>query len=137
MRSETKRASTSYFLEAIKALIIAVIITLVLILVEAVVIKFCNIPTNIIPILNQIIKGISILVGILIAMKLPHNGWVRGIIIGVLYIAISFVVFSLMQHKFNIGINILNDVAIGAVTGMISGIIAANVRGGRALAKSI
>ena len=128
MKSEAKKAGGHYVLEVVKAMIIAIIVSLVLILLAAFIIKIFNIATGAIPIINQVIKGISILVGCLIALRLPHNGWVRGIVVGLLYIAISFVIFSLLDGHFDWGLHILNDVALGSVTGMLSGIIAANLK---------
>lgn len=127
MNSEAKK-SGSYVFELIKALIISIIISLVLILLGALIIKLFNLNDNIIPVINQIIKSVSILVAVLIAFKQPNNGWVRGIVMGLLYTAVSFVIFSLFNNKFVFGLNILNDLAIGCVTGMISGIIAANFK---------
>lgn len=126
MKSDAKKSS-GYIIEVIKALIIGIILSLVLILVAAFIIKICNIPTGAIPIINQVIKGLSILVGCLLALKLPHNGWVRGIVVGLLYIVVSFIIFSLLDGKFEWGLNILNDIALGSITGMLSGIIAANI----------
>lgn len=127
MKSEAKK-SGSYVLEMIKALVIAIIISLIGVLLAALIIKLCNLPDKVIPIINQVIKGLSILIACLISFKLPHNGWVRGIVMGIFYIALSFVVFSLLDGKFNFGLSLLNDVALGAVTGLISGIIAVNIR---------
>ena len=121
MESETKKSSAIF--EVLKALIIAVILTLVLVLLAALVVKLFNIGDGVIPIINQVIKGVSILVSCLIAVK-HTNGWLKGIIVGILYIALSFVIFSLLDGKFSFGLNILNDVALGSITGLLSGILA-------------
>ena len=111
-------------LEVVKALIIAVILSLLLVLLAALAVKLFNIKTEVIPIINQVIKGVSILVGCLIAIKGKTNNWIKGIVIGILYIALSFVIFSLLDGEFKFGLSILNDVALGSVTGLISGILA-------------
>ncbi|MCI8412655.1 MAG: TIGR04086 family membrane protein [Clostridia bacterium] len=121
MESETKKSSAIF--EVLKALIIAVILSLVLVLLAALVVKLFNIGDGVIPIINQVIKGVSILVSCLIAVK-HTNGWLKGIIVGILYIALSFVIFSLLDGKFSFGLNILNDVALGSITGLLSGILA-------------
>ena len=122
MESEAKKSNVVF--EILKALIIAVILSLVLVLIAALIIKLFNISDGIIPIINQVIKGISILLGCLIAVKNKSNNWLKGIIIGILYIALSYVVFSLLDGEFKFGLNILNDVALGSITGMLSGILA-------------
>lgn len=119
-----KVKKSSSVLEIVKALIIAVILSLVLVLLAALIIKLFNLNSNVIPIINQIIKGISILLGCVIALKSRHGCWVRGIIVGIFYIALAYVIFSLLDGKFAFGIGLLNDVVLGSVSGMISGILA-------------
>lgn len=122
MENVAKKGSSVF--EVIKALIIAVILSLVLVLVAALVIKLFNLKDGLIPVLNQVIKGISILLGCLIAVKGKSNNWLKGLIIGILYIALAFVIFSLLDGEFSFGLHILNDIALGAVTGTVSGILA-------------
>ena len=118
----------NYVFEIIRALIAALIITLAAVLVAALAIKFFNVPTSAITIINAAIKGVSVFVSALIFLRLPNSGYLRGIILGVLYIALSYVVFSLFNGEFKFGINILNDFAFGAVAGLIGGIVAGNIR---------
>lgn len=122
------KQNKSAVLEVVKTVIVAVIISLVAILLMAFLIKLFNISTAAIPIINQVIKGVSILAACLICIRTPSNGWIKGIVSGLLYIALAFVIFSLLNGQFKFGLNILNDVAIGSVSGMISGIIAVSIR---------
>lgn len=126
--SETVAKKSGYVFEMVKAVIIGLIISLAAILLTALLIKVLNIADGVIPIINQVIKGVSILVACLLCLRLPNNGWIRGIIVGILYVALSYVVFSLLAKNFEFGLFLLNDFAIGAVTGMISGVIASNIR---------
>jgi len=118
-----------YFFEILKAIIIAVIISLAAILILAFIIKTANIPSNAIPIINQVIKGVSILTACLWCLKLPRNAWLRGLAVGVIYILLAFLIFSLLNSvQFNFGLNLLNDIALGSVSGLLSGIIAGLIR---------
>ena len=126
--NETAVEKRHYILEMVKALIMSLIITLLLVLIATFAIKLFNIPTDSIIIINQVIKGLSIFVSALVCFKLPSCGFIRGIILGILYILLSFVVFSLFNNEFSFGIGLLNDVTLGAVTGLISGVIAVNLR---------
>lgn len=117
-----------YVFEIVKANIIALIFALVAVLLSALVVKIFNITDKAIPIINQVIKSLSILLGCLLSLKKPNNGWLRGIICGFIFVWISFVVFSLLDSKFVFGLSLLNDCVLGMVTGMISGIIAVNIR---------
>lgn len=127
MEKAAKQNKSAVF-EVVKAVIVAVIISLVAILLVAFMIKLFNISTNAIPIINQVIKGLSVLIACLICLKTPSNGWIKGIVVGLLYIMLAFVIFSLLDGQFKFGLNILNDVAIGGISGMISGIIAVSIR---------
>lgn len=122
---------TGYVLEMVKALIVALIITLLLEVLGAFLVKQFNWKDNSLRIINQVIKGVSVFLSALFCFRSPNNGWVRGIIFGILYIAVSEFVFALLNqaqgHSFVFDISLLNDVAIGSVTGLISGIIAVNV----------
>ena len=126
-KGKEKRENKSYLLEMFKALVIALIFSLVLILISALIVTFANVDGIAIIIINQVIRGISILFACLLVFKLPKNGWIRGIVFGILYTLITFVVFSLMDEGgFSFGISLLNDIAFGSVTGLISGIISVN-----------
>lgn len=114
--------------EFIKALIVAVIITLLLVLIFAVIIRFCSIDTSYIVIINQIIKCISILASMLICFTRRSNGWLRGFIFGLVYVFTSFLLFSAFSSEFVFDVKLLNDCVLGGVTGLITGIIVVNVK---------
>ena len=118
----------NYFLETIIAIFVALIISLILVVIAAFAIKLFNISDSAIVIINQVIKGVSILLAGVICFKLPHSGWLRGFILGLLYILLAFVVFSLLSGEFVFDLTLLNDAVLGGVSGLISGIIAVNIR---------
>lgn len=118
----------NYFLETIIAIFVALIISLILVVIAAFAIKLFNISDSAIVIINQVIKGLSILIAGVICLKLPHSGWLRGFILGLLYILLAFVVFSLLSGEFVFDLTLLNDAVLGGVSGLISGIIAVNIR---------
>ena len=116
------------FLSLIKTVVMAIIFSLVLVLVMAFVIKIFNIDARYIILINQLIKGMSILFACIVALKLERNGWLWGMIAGILYIIFAFIVFSLLDGGFNMKLSIVNDIVLGGVSGLISGIIAVNLR---------
>ncbi len=120
--------NSGYVFEIVKANIIALITALIAVLLSALAVKLFNIADKAIPIINQVIKSLSILIGCLFSLRKPNNGWLRGMIAGFIFVWISYVVFSLLDGHFVFGLSILNDCALGTVTGMISGIIAVNIR---------
>lgn len=128
MRKKEGRAESSYGFEIVKANIIALIVALIAVLLSALIVKLFNVSDGAIPIINQVIKSLAIFVGCIVALKKPKNGWLRGLISGAIFVWISFVVFSLLDGKFNFGLSLLNDCVLGTISGMISGIIAVNIR---------
>ncbi len=118
----------NYVLEIIKALIVALIITFLLVLLSALIIKIFAVSSSYICVFNQVIKGVSIFLGALVSLRRSGGGFIRGIIFGIAYILIAFVIFSCMNGYFEFNISLLNDVAFGSVAGLISGIVAVNLR---------
>lgn len=116
-------------IQVIAASMIAVIVSLVLILLSAAIINALDVDSDIwLTVINQIIKGVSLLAGCLIMFKNVRNGWLKGLVTGIVYIVLSFVVFSLMYMQFSIDLSFLVDLLTGAAMGLICGVIAVNVR---------
>ncbi len=126
----TKRESRDrgYIFEAVKANIIALIIALLAVLFSALLVKLFGIADSAIPVINQVIKSVSIFVGCLISLRKPNNGWLRGAICGFIFVWLSFIVFSLLDGNFVFGLSLFNDCVLGTLSGLISGIIAVNIR---------
>lgn len=118
----------TYVAEIVKAVVIALVFSLVLVLIAAFVIKFFNVPSDVVPVINQIIRSVSVFVACLIALRSPGCGWLRGTITGICYSVLAFVLFSLLGGGFVWDITLLNNVVTGTATGLISGIIAMLVR---------
>lgn len=107
---------------------ISIAITLVLILLFAVLIRFLNIPDSFIFPVNQVIKIISLIIGIVFVLKKDNNkGFLKGILIGTFYFIISYIVFSILQGKFSIEMNNLLDLILTSFMGGLIGIIFVNI----------
>lgn len=119
----------SFLLAIIKGSLIALCISLVGILIFAFILKFASISDKAIRPINQIIKGVSVLVGVFVAMrKVDKMGLVGGLLIGLVYTILAFVVFSLLDGNFEFNLTLLNDLLFGGIMGAICGIIAVNVK---------
>ena len=117
-----------YVLEILKTLIVSLILTLGLVLLAAGLIKVCNIPTRFIDLIIQLIRIISVLVAVLICFRLPHSFWLRGFIVGVLYIFLAKIIFSLLGGSFSFDFSLFNDATLGGAVGLVCGIISAIFR---------
>lgn len=124
-----EKKDRSFLLAILKGSLVALCVSLVGILIFAFILKFANISDGAIRPINQIIKGISILVGVFVAMrKLDKMGLVGGLLIGLTYTILAFVVFSILDGNFEFNLTLLNDLLFGGIMGAICGIIAVNVK---------
>lgn len=130
---EIKEVSTNGGLHLLglitKGTLISLCVSLVLVLVFAFLLKFTNIPESIIYPINQVIKGLSIFLGVFISLKKSKElGLVSGLLIGFIYTMLAFLVFSLLAGAFKFDITLLTDVVFGAIIGAICGIICVNIK---------
>lgn len=131
MKTNSKsKDSGSIILKIIKGALYALCVSLALILVFAFLLRFIAIDEETISPVVQVIKGVSILIGVLIALKsVSEMGFLNGIIIGLSYTIIAFLCFSMLDgFKFEFNKVLLNDIIFGSIIGGISGIIAVNMK---------
>lgn len=127
--TSTDSEKQSVFLTVLKGSLFALSISLVLILIFAFILRFVPIKDEAIAPVNQVIKGISVLIGTLVAMrKCKEMGLITGLLIGLFYTVFAFITFSILDRQFNFSPTIFNDLVFGAIIGAICGIIAVNLR---------
>ena len=128
MEKTEKLKNNNLILAVVKGSLIAVASSLVGILFFAFVIKLFGITDQFLRPVNQIIKAISILLGVFVsAKKYKQNGLILGAITGLIYTILAFVVFSALNGSFSADKTLLNDILFGGIMGAISGVIAVNV----------
>ena len=117
-------SSKNTILSSIKGALISVCISLIAILVFAFVIKLTSLSEKAIRPINQVIKIVSIFFGTIYAIKKTRKkGLLTGIFVGLFYTVLAFVIFSLLNGKFDFGISLLIDIVFGIIIGSICGII--------------
>lgn len=122
-------ATPSVALTTIKGGMIALAVSLVGVLIFAFFIKYVAVPVEAIRPINQVIKGISLLVGTFIALKdINQMGLINGLLIGLLYTLLAFLVFSILDGNFEFSRALINDLLFGGIIGGICGIISVNFR---------
>ena len=128
-KNTLKIADHSNSISVAKGVMVAVCISLVLVLLFAFLLKFTNIPESIIKPVNQVIKGLSILMGVFVGLKRKKElGLVSGLLIGLIYTIAAFLVFSCLGGVFAFDLTLLTDLLFGAVMGAICGIICVNLK---------
>ena len=129
MSTKSTNMKHNLFLSIIKGSLAAISLTLILILVFALLIRFFNISDNWIFPVNQIIKIISLFVGIKTMIKgNVEKGFLKGILLGGGYFIISLLVFSILQGSLNFRMNNLYDFLLTMLMGGLIGIILVNVK---------
>lgn len=130
MKKRSEHSNNSnIFLTTLKGSLIALSISLLGILIFAFILRFVALPDNAILPINQVIKGLSVLLGTILALKKSHQmGLISGLLIGLVYTIISFVTFSILDGNFSFSLSLLNDILFGGIVGGICGIIAVNLK---------
>lgn len=129
MSVQSESTKKNVFLQSVSGALTALSITLVLILIFALLIRFTSIPDNTIMPVNQAIKIISLFFGIFFALKKNREkGFVKGLIIGLIYIILAYIVFSLLSGKFAFSPTNIIDVVFAIIIGGLCGIICVNIR---------
>lgn len=122
------KANSGIWTSVIKGVIISISITLISILAFAFLIRFLNISDKLIFPINQAIKIFSLFIGILIAIKsIKEKGFLKGLIIGLLYFVINLILFSILQGKFSFNLSNLIDMVLTILMGGFIGIIIVNI----------
>lgn len=117
------------WLNILKGSLVALSVSLVGILIFAFFIKYVAVPTEAIKPVNQVIKGISLLVGTFVALrKVNQMGLINGLLIGLCYTVIAFLVFSILDGNFEFNKTLVNDLLFGGIIGGICGVIAVNLK---------
>ena len=106
MSSKVLNDKKSVVLSFVSGLIVSISITLIGILLFAVLIRFLNISDSWIFPVNQIIKLISLFFGVWVLLKkTKEKGFINGVLLGLAYFVINFILFSILQGSFNLSIN--------------------------------
>lgn len=117
------------FLNILKGAIVSISITLVLILIFALIVRFFNVPDGYIFPINQVIKMFSICFGLLTMLKNERErGFLKGILLGITYFVLSFLLFSILQKSFSFSMKNVYDLLLTALMSGLLGIILVNIK---------
>lgn len=121
---EKLKNNTSFLLLVLKSALKGVLLSIVLVLIFAFVLKFINLDDRVISIIDEIIKIVSIFVAVIsLIRKSPYKILLKSALVGAVYIFLTLIVFSALRGKFSFNFANLMDILLGAVTGIIISII--------------
>ena len=126
---EERGAAKSVVLSILKGSVYALCISLVCVLVFAFCLKFTPLSESLITPINQVIKGVSSFLGVLLGLKKQKEmGLASGLLIGLVYTIVAFFAFSALNHSFVFDRTLINDIIFGTIIGGICGIICVNLK---------
>ena len=116
-------------LGVLKGVLVAVCISIVGVLLFAVVYKFVAMNGTTIKIVNQVIKVLSVLLGVNVALKgNKTKGAIKGILIGAIYSIVAYAIFGLLSSTFTFNLSILYDAIFAGLVGLIAGVFLVNLK---------
>ena len=116
----------SKILNYIIAMLVSLLSSVVLVFIFAIILSSVSVSTSFIKPINQVIKGISLAIGSLIALK-GDKGLLKGAIFGAVYSVLSYILFSLIAGSFTVDFHVLLDMIFCIGIGALIGVIKVNV----------
>ena len=126
-KSSTKSLiNQNLILDFLKGIIVALLLSLGLIVLFAFSLKWFDISDTFIPLITLISKGLSVLIGSIIAIKGSEKGLLKGVSFGAIYIFLAFLIFSILSGNFSFDLNSFLDLFFASLLGGIVGIVKVN-----------
>lgn len=119
-----KSLNFSFLLSVIKCCLIGIVVTLAGIVAFAVVLKFVDVPTNVVGYINDVIKGLSIFV-LVLCLKRGNNQklLLKSALGGAVYALLSLIVFSILNGNFVFNMTIVYDLIFAIIVAVVASVI--------------
>lgn len=114
------------FFDFFKGILIASLLSLGLVILAAFCLKWFSIADEYVAPITLLIKGTSVFVGAMFAVKGNSKGLLKGVSFGLIYIVVAFIVFSVLAGSVSVGVSTLLDVLFASLLGGIVGIVKVN-----------
>lgn len=111
----------------IKGVLTALVISLLFSIFFAVVLRVAPVPDKAVYPVNQTVKVLAAFLGALFFVR-GEKGWRKGLLIGVLFFALSYVAFSGVGGNFSLAPLAIAELAFTALGGAIGGVVGVNLR---------
>lgn len=111
----------SIILQSLKAGVLSLVFSCIGVLILALIAKLCNIGESVLPIVNQVLKVIAVIIGTLISVK-DEKYLLKAVVGAMLFWLLSFAVFAVLGGQFHIG-QIALDLGLALVAAIIVAVI--------------
>jgi len=121
-KKREKRPAGSTLLRCVKAALAGCVLSVILLLLFALVLKWELAGEGSIPIVTAVIKALSAAAaGLIAANGMERRNWLFGGMGGGIYILLAFIAFSLVEKAFSPSLAILADIGLGLAAGAVGG----------------
>lgn len=111
----------------IKGSAFSIVITLIGLLVYSIILSYTSISETTMPATIIIVTAVSILIGSTISTaNIKKNGILNGVLVGIIYIAIIYLISSIVTGNFLLNTNSIIMMIASVLTGALGGIIGVN-----------
>lgn len=114
------------FVQALKCGVLALVFSCIGVLLLALVAKLCGIPDSVLPIINQVLKAIAVVLATLISVK-DEKFLLKGILGAVIFWLLSFALFSVLGGQIKIG-----QIALDLVIALVAALLVVFIKSRRA-----
>ena len=129
MENLDKNEIMQNFTRILKGSVTAIIITLILLFIFAIILTYTSLQEEVISPVIIIITAISILIGSSIStMRIKKMGLINGALVGLIYILTIYSISSITGSGFSLQIQTIIMIVSSIVAGMIGGIIGVNLK---------
>lgn len=129
MNSINENEFTKNIIRIIKGSVTAIILTLLLLLIFAIILTYTSLKESVINPVIIVISVVSILIGSSIStLKISKNGLLNGALVGIIYILTIYLLSSITSSGFGINLYSIIMMILSIIAGMIGGIIGVNMK---------
>lgn len=114
--------------DVLRSVLVAIISSLLFVLIFALILRWASLPDTVITPVNYVIKFLSLLLGIMIGFKRRKNGILKGAIVGLTFMILSWLIFTAMDGFKSVNFRPL-DLVFLTLGGGIIGVIKVNLKG--------
>jgi putative membrane protein (TIGR04086 family) len=122
-----KISKDNKFINILKGVGISMLTTCISLIIFAILLTYTNISETTITPVIIVITAISILLGSsIINIKIKRNGLLNGALVGGIYLAIIYLISSILNWDFGLNMQSIIMIIIAMIFGMLGGIIGVN-----------
>ncbi len=111
----------------IKGVLTALVLSVLFAIFFAVLLRVAPVPTKWVYPINQTAKVLAAFLGALCFIR-GEKGWIKGLVVGVLFFALSYVAFSAIGGTFSLSALALAELVFTTLGGVIGGVLGVNLR---------